>query len=127
MANASTLSTFRTDTTPTQIVRPILPLRRITTTRLFFDLTAAKTGEKCDANVETCICSGKGCATSCSKTYLLRPDGTCSLECPGGTYGDKIGGVCVPCDPSALTCTSEGATSWCGTRLLSRGGSSALR
>ncbi|GAA5867152.1 hypothetical protein JCM3774_004411 [Rhodotorula dairenensis] len=71
--------------------------------------------EKCDANVKTCTCAGPGCATSCSKTkegdqYLLRPDGTCSLSCPNRTYADKPNGVCIACDPTALTCTSDGAT-----------------
>ncbi|GAA5986253.1 hypothetical protein JCM10908_006477 [Rhodotorula pacifica] len=75
-----------------------------------------KTVERCDPNVSTCTCSGRGCATSCGKTkkgdqYLLRPDGTCSMRCPGGTYGNKQGGVCVACDSTALTCTAAGATS----------------
>ncbi|GAA5881264.1 hypothetical protein JCM3774_002869 [Rhodotorula dairenensis] len=80
--------------------------------------TSTKTVKKCDANVTTCTCSGRGCATSCGKDqkgdqYLLRPDGTCTMHCPGGTYGNKQGGVCIACDSTALTCTAAGATS-CG-------------
>ncbi|KWU43004.1 hypothetical protein RHOSPDRAFT_35390 [Rhodotorula sp. JG-1b] len=76
----------------------------------------SKTVRKCNANVTTCTCSGRGCATSCGKDkkgdqYLLRPDGTCSMHCPAKTYGNKQGGICVACDSTALTCTAEGATS----------------